>query len=123
MKVRVVLSSPEQHPISAMPKALRNILYFNDDLLSLIDWNGCPNSGCEHKLAVSGERRDVIGWLDLFLEAYPDTKPEIHAIKLMIKQKFINDPDRQITVTLRNLNKFHDSDNGIVEKHWFWTKD
>lgn len=123
-KVRVILNSPEQHPVSGMPKALRHVLYSNDPLLELIEWNGCPNSGCSHNLSIVGEAHDVNAWLDVFAETYPTTMPEILMIKKRIREERLDSMGEEvssITVELRKIKRFQEVNGGIVERPWFWT--
>lgn len=119
--MRLILTSPEQHPSSKMPAALRHLLYSNDELLSLIDFSGCPNSGCEHTLSISGERRDILGWLDLFVDAYPGVRDEAQAIKKAIRAKFLNDPDCNFSIKLKDIQRGVLLEGKIVRRPWFWT--
>lgn len=121
MKVTVVLTSPEQHPISQMPDALWSVWYFNRKLLDLIEATGCPNTGCQHTLTVKGLGKDVVSWLDLFLEHYPTTLPEISAIKETIKKGIEERPDiKHLRVVLSQLTRDHDQNGININAPWFY---
>lgn len=120
MKVIAVLTSPEHHPTSKMPNVLRKLLYSNDDLLNMIECTGCPNTGCEHSLTISGERSDVVAWLDLLRETYPMITDEVNAIKREIHLGFVRDPSGTLTVRLKRILKFVTINDKTVQRNWFW---
>jgi hypothetical protein len=123
MKVHLNLTSPEQHYKSAMPKALRDLHYGRSGLISLIDHTGCPNNGGQHTLTVSGERQEVVAWLDLFLEQYPETKPEVDILKRNIRREFINSPlTNSLKITLSKFMQQHSYEGTLVSKPWFWAQ-
>lgn len=124
MKVYVDLTSPEQHDTSAMPKTLRRVLYGNPGLLRLIDNTGCPNTGCEHKLSIKGESSDVIAWLDLLADEYPDVTPEVLTIKGKINIGITEGKvgnNGYLTIKLRQITRHHRVGNELVIRPWFWT--
>lgn len=124
MQVTVDLSSPEQHPTSAMPKAMRQLWYRNDGLLKLIEAYGCPNSGCEHTLRFTADRADVIAWLDLFVETYPETYPDIHMVKERIRLAFVQGngcrPDGSFMIKLKDITRQVGYNGEIITRRWFW---
>lgn len=59
---------------SDMGRVLSRLLYGNQELLDLIPgWSGCPHDGGTHKLTIKGDRQDILAWLELLIEAYPDS--------------------------------------------------
>lgn len=121
MEVTLNLSAPEHHDTSHMPRALRNLFYYKDDLCRAIDLYGRPNTGGQHRCTVVGKRADVVAWLDLFLEEFPDTKPEIDTVKRHIRQSFIRNPDgKTLHVTLADFTRQHVYQGGFISAPWFW---
>lgn len=124
--IYIDLSAPESHATSAMPKALRDIYYSGkrgDTLLGLIESTGYPLRGGTHALKVFGKRPDVVAWLDLFLEHYPDTKPEIDIIKKEIRKIFIHEPDRRLVqIKLSQFTRQHGYNGQLITRKWFWTE-
>lgn len=123
MKVTVALTAPEHHKTSHMPTALRQMYYQSgyDELCSLIDMTGYPHNGGSHSCAISGERADVVGWLDLFLEAFPDTKPEIDIIKRTIRREFVNSPlTHHLRIDLSDFTRQHVYKGQFISRKWFW---
>ncbi|UQT02741.1 hypothetical protein YUBABA_00900 [Serratia phage vB_SmaM-Yubaba] len=126
MKVTVDMSAPEQHPTSLMPKALRAFWYFKEgsELRKLINYTGCPNTGCQHTLRIWGERTDVIAWLDLFQETYPDTAPEILIIKNKIRMGVVHNKgvkeDGSIFVDLKAVTRQVGYNGEILTRPYFW---
>lgn len=120
-KVILNLTAPEHHESSKFPGALRHLLYSNDALLELVEWNGCPNSGCEHNLTVQGNRDDIIGWLDLFVGTYPATMPEILMVKREMRSQQLNSEVDTIRVTLKKIKKVVTIKGEIADRPWFWT--
>ena len=122
--VYVDLSAPESHASSAMPKALRDLYYSGkrgDTLLSLIESTGYPHNGGSHTLKVFGKRYDVVAWLDLFLDQYPDTKPEIDIIKKTIRTRFLHEPDgRLFQIKLGSFTRQFGYKGEIITRKWFW---
>ncbi|QGH72035.1 hypothetical protein N1M2_172 [Klebsiella phage N1M2] len=126
MKVTVDLTAPESHPTSKLPKALREFWYFKDgeELRRLIDYTGCPNTGCQHALRVWGERADVTAWLDLFQETYPETEPEIMLIKSKIRLAFVHGTGLNklggLTVDLKTITRQVGYNGEILTRPYFW---
>lgn len=121
MKVTVVLSAPEHHKTSHMPFALRQMYYGGDTLTRLIDMSGYPNNGGQHTCTISGDRADVVAWLDLFLEEYPDAKPEIDIIKRAIRREFINSPlTHRLRINLSDFTRQHVYKGQFISRKWFW---
>lgn len=121
MEVTLELTAPEQHKTSHMPYALRQLHYHNDELSRIINMQGCPNTGGRHTCTVRGERADVVAWLDLFLEEYPDTKPEIDIIKRTIRREFINSPlTHNLKIKLSDLTRQHVYKGQFISRPWFW---
>lgn len=124
MKVLVNLSSPEQHPTSWMPKAMRELWYRNNGLLDLIEPHGCPNNGCEHTFYFSGERADVVAWLDLFVDAYPLVLPDIHVIKERIHKAFVYGTDCAVNgnfkIKLKSIMREVEYNGETLTRPWFW---
>ena len=123
MRVRLDLTSPEHHDNSAMPKVLREMLYGDHPLLEMIEWTGCPNTGCEHKLIVSGERSEVVAWLDLLKESFPQISEEMNPIKRKIHLEFIKNPSSTLRVSLKEQTRLVNIEGDVVSKPWFWTKE
>jgi hypothetical protein len=120
MKVTVVLSAPEHHKTSHMPYALRRMYFGQDGLSRLIDMSGYPNNGGQHTCTISGERTDIIAWLDLFLEEYPDTKPEIDTLKKHIRHEFIKSPSGHCRIVLADFTRQHVHNGKFISRRWFW---
>lgn len=121
MNVIVELTSPEHHASSAMPAALRDLYYHHDGLTRMIKHYGCPNTGGQHTCTISGERADVVAWLDLFLEEHPKTKPEIDIIKRTIRREFVNSPlTNRLHVKLGRFNRQHAHNGSLISRPWFW---
>lgn len=121
MEVTVVLSVPEHHKTSHMPYAIRQMHYGNDNLSGMISMSGYPNNGGQHTCTIWGDRADVVAWLDLFLEEYPDTKPEIDIIKRTIRREFINSPlTHRLKVDLREFTRQHVYKGQFISRKWFW---
>lgn len=129
MKVIVDLSAPEQHPKSAMPKILRQFWYSDGkskDLRSLIDYGGCPNTGCWHKFWIKGDRADVVAWLDLFQDMYPDSAPEIMIVKKNIHTAFVHgkgvNQAGNLNITLSTITRQLPYKGELINRPWFWTE-
>lgn len=126
MKVLVDLSSPEQHPTSWMPKAMRALWYRNNGLLDLINPRGCPNNGCEHTFHFSAERADVVAWLDLFVEEYPLTLPDIRVVKERIHKAFVYGtdcrPDGSFSIKLKSIKREVEYNGETLTRPWFWAE-
>lgn len=124
-KLRVILDTPEHHETSGMPKAVRHLWYNNSSLANMIAHNGCPNTGGQHKLHVEGEAHEVIAWLDLFVEAYPATMPEIMMVKKEIRAKRMDamgsEGNGTIVVNLNKIQRMFSENGEVVSKPWFWT--
>lgn len=121
MEVTVILTVPGHHKTSHMPHAIRQLHYGNDNLSGLISMSGYPNNGGQHTCTIWGKRPDVVAWLDLFLEEYPDTKPEIDIIKRTIRREFINSPStRRLKVDLREFTRQHVYKGQFISRKWFW---
>lgn len=126
MEVFLNLDVPEHHHSSAMPRAIRELYYAhrNDGLLSLVNSYGCPHSGGQHKFRFNGERKDVVAWLDLFLDQFPQTKPEIDAIKKRIHNAFVYktgcDSKGNLHLDLKTLTRQHGYNGEIILRPWFW---
>lgn len=122
--VYVELSAPQQHATSAMPKALHDLYYggkVGDELLKLIQFNGYPHHGGSHALTIIGERYDTVAWLDLFLEHYPETKPEIDVIKKEIRKIFLRDPSKsRVFIKLQDFTRQHGYKGDLITRRWFW---
>lgn len=129
MKVTLNLDTPEHHPTSGMPRAVRDLWYGRrgDSLTDLIDAQGCPNSGCEHKFHFSAERGEVVAWLDLFEETYPNTAPEVAILKRQIKRAVVYnegvDSNGNVKVTLKKITRQVPFNGEMIERPWFWTED
>lgn len=124
MKVIVKLDSPQTHERSHMGTVLNKILYSRDDLLSMINYTGCPHNGGQHTLTVRGDRGDVVAWLDLFQEAYPDIAPEAMIIKSRIRTEFlrnVKDEDHVIRIDLNKIERQLPHNGELVSRPWFWT--
>lgn len=124
--VYIQLSSPQQHPTSAMPKALHDLYYggeVENDLLRLIQFTGYPHNGGSHTFTVFGERYDAVAWLDLFLERFPETKPEIEIIKKEIRKVFLHEPSKRILyIKLSEFKRQHGYNGQLITRKWFWTE-
>lgn len=121
MEVILNLSTPEHHKTSHMPYAIRQMYYGNDMLSRLITMNGYPNNGGQHTCTISGDRADVVAWLDLFLEEYPDAKPEIDIVKRTIRREFINSPlTHCLRIKLSDFTRQHVYKGQFVSRKWFW---
>lgn len=129
MQVYLNLDVPEHHGSSAMPRAIRDLYYSyrNDGLLNLIKSYGCPHSGGQHKLHFTGERKDVVAWLDLFLETFPQTKPEVDAIKKRIHNAFVYktgcNSEGDLRLELKAMLRQHGYNGEIILRPWFWTSE
>lgn len=121
MNVMVVLTSPERHSTSQMPKVLREMLYGDHPLLEMIEWTGCPNNGCEHSLTVNGKRSDVVAWLDLLRETFPQVSEEVYAIKRVIHLGFVQDPSGSMRIHLKKLTRVFTYEDRKLTRPWFWT--
>lgn len=124
MKVIVKLDSPQTHERSHMGSVLNKMLYGRDDLLGMINYTGCPHNGGQHTLTVRGERCDVVAWLDLFQEAYPDIAPETMIIKSRIRTEFlrnVKDEDHVIRIDLNKIERQLPHNGELVSRPWFWT--
>lgn len=121
MNVIVELTAPCHYSTSAMPKVLHDLYYHRDGLLSMINHHGCPHNGGQHTCTVSGERADVVAWLDLFLEQYPEVQPEIDVIKRTIRREFINSPlTTRLHIKLGRFNRQHAHKGSLISRPWFW---
>lgn len=126
MQVYLNLDVPEHHATSHMPRAIRDLYYGakNDDLLSLIKSYGCPHSGGQHKLHFTDERKNVVAWLDLFLERFPNTEPEIKQLKKFIHNAFVYktgcNSDGDLRLELKCLTRQHGYNGKIIMRPWFW---
>lgn len=78
MLLTLDLSSPEQ---SVMGKAIEHYHYHENPLHGILNTKGFPHNGGSHTLSVTGNKKDLLSWLDLFLENYPSTSQEINALK------------------------------------------
>lgn len=69
-KVLVQLSAPER---TELGKVLFRLYYTSGrTLLDLAPGqSGYPHNGGEHTLFLEGERKDILAWLELFIEQYP----------------------------------------------------
>lgn len=122
MHVTVNLSAPIHHERSGMSKALHNLYYGRDTLLSMITHNGYPHHGGEHALTISGGRVDVVAWLELFGEQYPDCAPEVAILKHRIRTHFVQNPtDPRFRLELRKIERQLPYNGELVMKPWFWT--
>ena len=61
------LTCPEDSPLGG---ALRHLFYSNPTLLGMIENAGSPHSGGQHRLVVYGKRKDLVSWVELFVEEY-----------------------------------------------------
>lgn len=121
MDVTVVLTVPEHHKTSHIPHAICHMHYYNDTLPHLINMHGCPHHGGQHTCTINGKRADVTAWLDLFLEEYPNTKPEIDIIKLTIRREFINSPlTHRLKINLSEFTRQHVYKGQSISRKWFW---
>lgn len=121
MEVVLDLSVPEHHKTSHMPYAMRQMYYGNGMLSRLISMHGYPNNGGQHTCTINGDRADVVAWLDLFLEEYPDTKPEIDIIKRTIRREFINSPlTHCLRIKLADFTRQHVYKGQFISRKWFW---
>ncbi|QDH47168.1 hypothetical protein PQC06_gp093 [Aeromonas phage LAh10] len=85
--VQVRLDAPQDSRTGYM---LNNMLYSNTDLTELApDFRGCPHNGGEHTCTVTGTRQEVITWLDLVVEEYPDWEYAATKIKGHIRKEFL----------------------------------
>lgn len=125
MEITVELTAPEQHPTSAMPKALRTFWYSSggDDLRKLINYSGCPNTGCQHTLRIWGKRVDVLAWLDLFEESYPGVEKEIAMVKREIHKSFVQTgagSTKPARIKLANITRQVGYNGELITRRWFW---
>lgn len=129
MQVYLNLDVPEHHERSAMPRAIRELYYShrNDGLLNLIKSYGCPHSGGQHKLHFTAERADVVAWLDLFLETFPGTKPEVDMLKKRIHNAFVYktgcNSEGNLRLELASQVRQHGYLGEIIMRPWFWTSE
>lgn len=126
MDFRIEMSSPEHHPRSGMPKALRDLFYGQgrDGILSLIRSNGCPHNGGQHTLTIWGERADVTAWLDLFGEQFPEAGKEVAILKANIRKEFVHHSNNAgiHVVSLAKITQQHPYKGELISRPWFWTE-
>lgn len=123
MKFRINMTSPERHSNSKMPDTLRHLLYGNKDLLDIIEWTGCPNTGCEHSFTIEGERADVTAWLQLFKDQYPRVSDEVFALLRAIHLAFVKDADKDVTtIHLKKIERSFIYNARTITRPWYWTE-
>lgn len=125
MKVTVVLTSPIYHHHSAMPKALHDLYYLGNDSGSLLkmglETSGSPHHGGEHTLSVWGQHDDVLAWLDLFKEQYPDTELEIAILKNRIETYLKHHPQATtFRIVLKDIIRQYSYKGDIIARAWYW---
>lgn len=121
VKIVVDLTSPEHSQNSKMGEALHSLFYHskNEDLLDTIDHVGCPNSGGSHNLVISGSRPDVMTWLELFLEQFPDIEPEIKEIRRLIMKESLG-AFNFYKVNLKDIKREFKHKGKTISRPWFW---
>lgn len=111
---RIDLSAPQE---TSTGKNLCNLLYSNQDLLSLIKVeSACPHHGGVHSLCISGTEEDLSAWLLLFGERYLSSKPLVFVLieqmkvttKSVIKAKDIKYLSRWPEETTETLPRWFD---------------
>ncbi|AEV89655.1 hypothetical protein OBP_218 [Pseudomonas phage OBP] len=127
MNVTLYLDTPEHHPTSKMPRAIRELWYSNrrEGLLSLVEGYGCPHSGCEHRFHFTAPRADVVAWLDLFVEEFPDCSPEVAILKSKIRIGFVQgigvDSRGNMRLVLKTIQRQVGYNGELLSRPWFWT--
>lgn len=120
---RIDLSAPQE---TSTGKNLCNLLYSNQDLLSLIKVeSACPHHGGAHSLCISGTEEELAAWLVLFGENYPSSNP---LARLLIEEMKVS---TKSVIKAKDLKCFctptyHDKDgkqpnwfDGFFERHSF----
>ena len=123
MRVICNLSCPHEHPTSAIPAALNDIHSKNDPegLLKLLDAGNLVNSVDGFVCIMGSERADVVAWLDLLQDFYPDIEPEVKTLKRHIRSEFIRSPlTNTFGVRLKDINRQHGYDGKLIQRGWFW---
>ncbi|QDB70333.1 hypothetical protein CF8_0163 [Aeromonas phage CF8] len=120
--VRVDLTAPQQ---SVTGQMLHKLMYFNTSLYELApNPIGCPHSGGEHKLVITGPRQEVNAWLDLVAETYPTVCKMVQYVKRHIHKEYLHGDWRKhnrINIklkTLQHLEKKDHQDQPVAVK-WF----
>lgn len=127
MQVTLNLDTPEHHPTSAMPRAIRELWYQprREGLLALISSYGCPHTGGQHKFHFTAERADVVAWLDLFQEAFPNTAPEIMVLKRRIHLAVVHGTNTNssgdLRLELKAIERQFGYNGEVITRPWFWT--
>lgn len=86
----VDLSTSQYIPFGKM---LGNLYYSNQALLSLAPGrSGYPHNGGEHTLSLSGDKADIIAFLDLVTEKYPYVLCEATKIQMAVREWKEGDP-------------------------------
>lgn len=126
MQVMLNLDTPEHHPTSGMPKAIRELWYSRrgEGLLGLVNAHGCPNSGCQHKFHFTAPRADTVAWLDLFLEQYPNCEPEVMVLKKAIRNAFVQgkglNSNGNLHLVLNRIPRQVPIKGVLIQRPWFW---
>lgn len=125
MKVFLDLTCPEHHHSSQFPLVMRNLIYRqeHDELLSLAPNRYCsPHSGGQHRLSMSGERADIVAWLDLLNDTFGKViGPEIAILKHRIRTYFIqNTTAPSYHIKLKDIERQVPVDGKLQMKKWFW---
>lgn len=124
MNVILDLTCPEQHLTTKFPSVVRKMLYERKEehnLLPLIGYNGCPNTGGRHRLEVYGTRQDVTAWLKMVEETFPEVKPEIDVLIKHIRSEFIRGPmTHNYKLALRDIKRQHGYNGELYSRPWFW---
>lgn len=121
-KIIVDLTSPEHSQASAMGKVLNKLFYSSkhEDLLNLIDNVGSPHSGGQHHLTIKGSRPDVMSWLSIFLETFPEVEPEIKEIQRLIMKESLK-ALFHYKVELSEIQREFKYKGRLLNRPWFWT--
>ena len=119
--VLVELDAPQTSRTGHM---LNDLLYKNQDLVEMAPgFSGKPHSGGIHRCFVSGNRVEVIAWLDLVVSEYPDWETAALRVKGEIRKLFLKADWRRygrISVQLKKLEVLVPvQGNRPAVKSWF----
>lgn len=119
--VLVELDAPQTSRTGHM---LNDLLYKNQDLVEMAPgFSGSPHSGGIHRCFISGNRVEVIAWLDLVVSEYPDWETAALRVKGEIRRLFLKADWRRygrINVQLKKLEVLVPvQGNRPTVKSWF----